>query len=99
MPIIDQYDPYLFWTTHHLYREATRTYKGHIVKDLSYLNRDLSKVVALDTIADRYELQPDNAIIASKWKPGTPGSGDHADGDAGLVGLIPFLECESTLVL
>lgn len=35
-------------------------------------------------------LQPENAIILPKWKPGSkePGGG----GDTGLVGLIPFLE-------
>ncbi|CAG7849751.1 Mitochondrial import inner membrane translocase subunit TIM50 Flags: Precursor [Serendipita indica DSM 11827] len=92
LPIMEQVDPFSYYATYQLYREATRTYKTHIVKDLSYLNRDLSKVVAIDTVADRYELQPDNAIIVPKWKPGKPGTGDNADGDAGLIGLIPFLE-------
>src|SRR6266404_4132528 len=42
-------------------------------------------VIAIDTVAERYSLQPENAIILPKWK------GDSQD--AGLIGLIPFLEC------
>lgn len=57
------------------------------MQDLSYLNRDLSKVVLLDTNPDHASLQPENAIIIPKWD-GTPG-------DKGLVDMIPFLECES----
>ena len=53
-------------------------------QDLSYLNRDLSKVVLIDTDSEHASLQPDNAIILPKWK-GTPG-------DKELVSLIPFLE-------
>lgn len=57
-------------------------------QDLSYLNRDLSKVVLLDTNPDHASLQPENAIIIPKWD-GTPG-------DKGLIDMIPFLECESS---
>ncbi|KAG8810212.1 mitochondrial inner membrane protein required for protein import, partial [Serendipita sp. 401] len=57
-----------------------------------YLNRDPTKVIAIDTVAERYALQPDNAIVLPKWKPGTKGRGEHGEGDLGLVGLIPFLE-------
>jgi TFIIF-interacting CTD phosphatase-like protein len=54
-------------------------------QDLSYLNRDLSKVVSLDTDEDHVSTHPDNAIIVPKWK------GDVRD--KGLIDLIPFLEC------
>jgi len=54
-------------------------------QDLSYLNRDLGKVILVDTNPDSCMLQPDNAIILPKWK------GDAKD--RGLVALIPFLEC------
>jgi import inner membrane translocase subunit TIM50 len=54
-------------------------------QDLSYLNRDLSKVVALDTDSSHYMTHPENAIIIPKWK------GDPSD--TGLIAMIPFLEC------
>lgn len=71
-----------------LFRDATRYVDGHIVKDLSYLNRDLSKVVMLETNAEHASLQPDNAIVLKPW--------DGSKGDRGLVDMIPFLECTPT---
>lgn len=55
-----------------------------MLQDLSYLNRDLSKVILVDTASSHAKLQPENAIILPKWK------GDI--NDKGLVSLIPFLE-------
>ncbi|CBX91275.1 hypothetical protein IAQ61_010633 [Plenodomus lingam] len=82
-PIIRKLDPFrlVMWP---LFREATRFEKGEYIKDLSYLNRDLSKVIMIDTDPSHVKLQPENAIILPKWK-GEPG-------DKGLVALIPFLE-------
>jgi import inner membrane translocase subunit TIM50 len=56
---------------------------------LSYLNRDLSKVIILDTKASHTQKQPENAIILKPWK------GDVADKE--LVSLIPFLEYIHTM--
>ena len=56
-----------------------------LFQDLSYLNRDLSKVILLDTDPDHCTTHPENSIVIPKWK-GTPG-------DRGLVAMIPFLEC------
>ncbi|EEH10992.1 import inner membrane translocase subunit tim-50 [Histoplasma capsulatum G186AR] len=67
-----------------LFREATKYEDGEHVKDLSYLNRDLSKVIMIDTHAPHAKRQPENAIILDKWK------GDPRDKE--LVALIPFLE-------
>ena len=53
-------------------------------KDLSHLNRNLKKVILLDTVAAHAKEQPENAIILPKWK------GDRQDKE--LVSLIPFLE-------
>jgi mitochondrial import inner membrane translocase subunit TIM50 len=53
-------------------------------KDLSYLNRDLSKVILIDTVPGHAGEQPENAIILPKWK--------GEAGDKSLVALIPFLE-------
>ena len=55
-----------------------------LCQDLSYLNRDLSKVILLDTDPAHARLQPENAIIIPKWK------GDPKDKE--LVSYIPFLE-------
>lgn len=56
------------------------------IKDLSYLNRDLSKVILLDSHPEHASAQPENAIILPKW------TGDPKD--KGLVAIIPFLECK-----
>ena len=58
------------------------------LQDLSYLNRDLSKVILLDTVPAHAKLQPENAIILPKWK------GDLQDKE--LVSYIPFLEFIAT---
>lgn len=87
LPIIEKLDPFGAFIMYKLFREATRTTKDGLVKDLSYLNRDLSKVVAIDTNPTMYALHPENAIIVPKWR--ADGSGAEA---SGLVGLIPFLE-------
>ncbi|MCJ1437440.1 mitochondrial inner membrane protein required for protein import [Xylographa pallens] len=76
-------DPYriIMWP---LYREATRYKNGEYVKDLSYLNRPLSRVILIDTVPSHAKYQPENAIILPKW--------DGNPNDKGLVSLIPFLE-------
>jgi import inner membrane translocase subunit TIM50 len=53
------------------------------------LNRDLSKVIIIDTEAKHVRTQPENAIILPKWK------GDPKDAE--LVNLIPFLEYIHTM--
>lgn len=58
-------------------------------QDLSYLNRDLSKVIIIDTNAKHVRAQPENAIILPKW------TGDPKDKD--LVSLVPFLEFIHTM--
>lgn len=82
-PIIRKLDPFrlVMWP---LFREATRFENGEYIKDLSYLNRDPSKVIIIDTDPSHVKLQPENAIVLPKWK-GEPG-------DKGLVSMIPFLE-------
>ncbi|KAK5154420.1 mitochondrial inner membrane protein required for protein import [Recurvomyces mirabilis] len=85
-PIIKKLDPFHFimWP---LGREATKYENGQYIKDLSYLNRPLSKTLILDTVKGHVANQPENAIILPKW------TGDKGDPRAGdLVRLIPFLE-------
>lgn len=87
-PVIRKLDPFrvVMWP---LFREATRYEGGEYIKDLSYLNRDLSKVILIDTNPAHAKLQPENAIILPKWT-GQPR-------DKNLVGLIPFLEYVATM--
>ncbi|ATY59941.1 import inner membrane translocase subunit tim-50 [Cordyceps militaris] len=86
--VLQKLDPHhiVMWR---LYREATKFEDGEIVKDLSYLNRDLSKVIMIDTDAKLVRKQPENAIIIPPWKGGPD--------DRGLVNLIPFLEYIHTM--
>jgi len=84
MGVADKLDPFQAYLPYKLYRESTRYVKGKIVKDLSYLNRDLSKVILIDTNPEHVALQPENAIVVKPW--------DGRPGDKGLVDLIPFLE-------
>lgn len=87
-PLVRKLDPYRFivWP---LFREATKYKDGEIVKDLAYLNRDLSKVIMIDTNPQHVRAQPENAIVLPKW------TGDPKDKD--LVSLIPFLEYIHTM--
>jgi len=83
---MDKLDPLRAFVVDRITREGTRYVNGEIVKDLNYLNRDHSKVIAIDTDPKHYALHPENAIIVPKW--------DGDPKDKGLIALIPFLECE-----
>ncbi|KAI6251388.1 Mitochondrial import inner membrane translocase subunit TIM50 [Erysiphe necator] len=87
-PIIRKLDPYhiIMWP---LFREATLYENGKYTKDLSFLNRDPSKVIILDTDKAHVKNQPENAIILEPWR------GDLNDKE--LVSLIPFLEYIPTM--
>ncbi|KAK3693282.1 HAD-like domain-containing protein [Podospora appendiculata] len=87
-PLVRKLDPYRFimWP---LYREATKYKDGEVIKDLSYLNRDLSKVIIIDTNPKHVRDQPENAIILPKW------TGEPKDQE--LVSLVPFLEFIHTM--
>ncbi|KAG8714535.1 mitochondrial inner membrane protein required for protein import [Ceratobasidium sp. 423] len=87
IPVVEKLDPFGAFIMYKLFREATRTTKDGLVKDLNYLNRDLSKVIAIDTDSLKYSENPDNAVIIPKWRA-NGSSGEPS----GLVGLIPFLE-------
>lgn len=84
-PVVEKIDPDVRLISYQLFRESCRSLDdGQVVKDLSALNRDLSKVIAIDTDADALQLQPENAIILKPWK------GESQDRD--LLGLVSFLE-------
>ncbi|XP_064603114.1 mitochondrial import inner membrane translocase subunit TIM50-like [Liolophura sinensis] len=81
-PILDSLDPngYIMYR---LFRDATRYMNGHHVKDLSCLNRDLSKVIIVDWNEESYRLQPRNALGVKRW------TGN--DEDRTLMDLAQFL--------
>ena len=67
-----------------LYRNSCSKLNDTYVKDLSYLNRDLAKVVILDDNPKAYQLQPENGIHI---KPFTQAEDTE---DTALLDLIPF---------
>ncbi|EEC10849.1 mitochondrial import inner membrane translocase subunit TIM50, putative [Ixodes scapularis] len=86
-PILDSLDPQGF-IMYRLFRDATRYTKGHHVKDLSCLNRDLSKVILVDWSEEACSLQPRNALKLRKW--------DGGDEDRTLLDLAQFLRTIGT---
>ena len=67
-----------------LYREHTRLEDFVSIKDLSLINRDLSKTIIVDNIASNFKLQPRNGIAISTW------TGE--EDDVALSNLIPVLK-------
>ena len=44
MPLAEKLDPFGLYMPFKLFRDSTAYANGKVVKDLSYLNRDISKV-------------------------------------------------------
>jgi Dullard-like phosphatase family protein len=65
-------------------RECLCYRNGELVKDLTYLNRDLKNVIIIDKSAKMVRLQEDNAILLPEFT--------GAENDKALIELIPFLE-------
>ncbi|PXF41214.1 Mitochondrial import inner membrane translocase subunit tim50 [Gracilariopsis chorda] len=82
-PILDKLDPNMY-ISHRLYRAETHYRNGVHVKDLSRLNRDLSRVIVIDHDEKHVSMQPENCILIPKW------DGDASD--TSLLDLIPVLE-------
>ncbi|CAD8082295.1 unnamed protein product [Paramecium sonneborni] len=67
-----------------LYRDKT-IYKDQVyIKDLSILNRSLSKVIIVDNMPENFQLQPENGIYIQSWFGDTK--------DRALKDLQPLLE-------
>ncbi len=82
--VVQKLDPYGAYISYALFREATRYDDGKLIKDLSMMNRDIGRIIGVDTDPNAFSLQPDNAILLKPWE----GTQD----DKELVKLIPFLE-------
>jgi len=83
-PILDRLDPHHACIAYRLYRDSTLYKGGKHLRDLSKLNRDLSKVLLITSDPDAYEMHPNNTIKLDPWKM----EGE----DTKLLDLIPFLE-------
>uniref|UniRef100_A0A7M4FBC8 Mitochondrial import inner membrane translocase subunit TIM50 n=1 Tax=Crocodylus porosus TaxID=8502 RepID=A0A7M4FBC8_CROPO len=69
---------------HRLYQDDCLCVRGHYLKDLAVLGRDLAKTVALDHSLQAYPYQVSNRIPIPSWH------GDPQDQE--LLRLIPVLE-------
>jgi mitochondrial import inner membrane translocase subunit TIM50 len=81
-PVIEALDNFGLFH-YRLYREHHRLDKGNVksfngidkhLKDLSFLNRDLSKVIVVDTKQECLETNPENGILIKSWQGE---KGDH----------------------
>lgn len=86
-PILDELDKYGA-VTFRLYRESTRFQNNVHVKDLNNLNRELRRVVMLDTDAKHCELNPDNCLVIPEW--------DGNPDDTTLIDLVSFFQILAT---
>mmetsp|Transcript_14067 Transcript_14067/g.51108 ORF Transcript_14067/g.51108 Transcript_14067/m.51108 type:complete len:163 (+) Transcript_14067:192-680(+) len=83
-PIVDGLDPKKQFVAYRLYRDATKYMDGVHVRDLSKLNRDLSRVVLVSAKPTAYRLQPENALRIKPWR--------MEQNDTALLDLMPLLE-------
>lgn len=88
LPIIQKLDPYRSSVSASLFRESARYEDGKFIKDLSYMNRPLERMIVLDTNPEAVSAQPENAILLDPWK-GQTGADSNAKE---LLGYLPFLE-------
>jgi RNA polymerase II subunit A small phosphatase-like protein len=65
-PLLDLLDP-LNVIRARLFRESCVFYEGNYVKDLSLLDRDLSKTIIIDNSPSSYMFHPENAIDCSSF--------------------------------
>ncbi|XP_037934547.1 mitochondrial import inner membrane translocase subunit TIM50-C [Teleopsis dalmanni] len=86
-PILDALDPngYIMYR---LVRDATHFVDGHHVKNLTNLNRDLSKVIVIDWDPNSTQMHPENTFNIGRWMGN--------DDDAQLFDLVNLLKTIAT---
>lgn len=65
--ILNLLDPKDEYFSHRLYREHISLSNKDIIKDLSKLNRDLSKTIIIDNLHTNFKLQPNNGLHIRSW--------------------------------
>ncbi|KAM3960457.1 mitochondrial import inner membrane translocase subunit TIM50-C-like [Aphomia sociella] len=83
-PVLDKLDPENKLINYRLFRDSTHFIDGVHVKNLDGLNRDLSKVIAVDWNKGATKFHPQNSLILKKWK--------GADDDTTLLDLANLLQ-------
>lgn len=66
-PVVDSLDS-SGYSLHRLFRESTNYHNGVHCKDLSWLNRNLNKVIALDDDPTALQFQPENLIQVKPYE-------------------------------
>jgi len=82
--LAESIDPKHRFFSGRLGRECLCYRNGELIKDLSYLNRDMRNLIIIEKNPAKVKYQPDNAIILPEYKGDTE--------DKALQELIPFLE-------
>ena len=74
------------YVQHYLWNKDTYYFNGHRCKDLDRLNRDLSRVIVVDSDPEAVQLHPENAVMLPRWK-------GEDEGDTALLDIMVFLQC------
>ncbi|BFZ55455.1 mitochondrial inner membrane protein required for protein import [Savitreella phatthalungensis] len=88
LPVVQKLDPYRSSLSASLFRESAKYEDGKFIKDLSYMNRPLERIILIDTNPDAASKQPENAILLKPWHGETGPNSNARD----LINLLPFLE-------
>lgn len=86
--ICEALDPEARYIAGRIGHESTLLKEGRYIKDLSYMNRDVHKIVCIDFDPEKFYYHQNNVIKIPKWE------GD--DSDRALIDIIPFLEYLAT---